>query len=689
MYEHCGKVAKQFEVDLAFLAHCHLWGEYSMSYYVSGSDMSYADYLTAKSFSDDIAGAMNRAGKEASNRISMEMSHQTREVIASNETLAYENIVAIAESTDRITGALKEGFERLSYEMTSISDGIAELNATFHWGFGEVIASLGHMNDTLTELVKIAKTPVQTVAFNHFDIARDAFRQQLYQECIEELEKAISGDHTSAGYKLEWRFHQMMGTVRLGFANCDMTLVDLTKAEEAFLLAARYGKTDYPEDAARAFLSAGWAAYCQGKLMEALAHTEQAIYLHPQLGEAFFQAAKIKMALGQVDLALQILSKAIDIEGFYALKAAGDGDFQKYNDRLCAFFETLRFEYYHRSVPKLQMMWDRTGFWREHSQEAKTRTEMIRIGEFLAEGEKWPLINILGVVKGLLETAIILEQTALNSIILVHPRSPVKYHMQEVEYEERENFMETVVIKSGGLFRREITEMRSNFRIVTKTRKVQFCDGVKHHLYTGSGDLLAQFEFCFIPAGDFIMQGTIPVTISLDFYLGKYPITQAQWQAVMGANPSRFIGANRPVETVSWKDCQAFIKKLNQCAEGGTYRLPTEPEWEYACLAGRLAAHSSGDYAWCKTNSNLETQPVGLKKPNAWDLFDMLGNVFEWCSDSSYQFSKDPVYSSRSDIKTLRGGSWKSDFVASKNRIAVSPNNSTPEYGFRLVALRR
>lgn len=120
----------------------------------------------------------------------------------------------------------------------------------------------------------------------------------------------------------------MVGVIRLGdIEHYDRTLMDLTKAEESLLLAARYAKTDYPNDAARAFLSAGWTAYCQGKMKEALAYTEQALLLHPKLSEALFQAAKVRMALGEVDKALPALGKAIDLDRFYTLKAAGDGDF--------------------------------------------------------------------------------------------------------------------------------------------------------------------------------------------------------------------------------------------------------------------------------------------------------------------------------------------------------------------------
>lgn len=333
-----------------------------MSYYVYGSDLSYFDYLQAKRFVDDITSTSRGSGRS----ISMEISQQTREVIASIDTLSRENIRIIEASTDRITDTLSEGFDRLSYDLQKISLGVSELNATFHWGFGQLIAEIGHVNDALSELIKIAKTPIQTVAFNHFEIARDAFRQGLFQEALEELNKAIHGDQTSPGYKLEWRFHQLVGIIRLGFADCDPSLIDLKQAEESFLFSARYAKTDYPEEAGRALLSAGWATYCQGKMKEALAHTEQAIVLSPRFGEAFFQAAKVQMALDEIDIAFPLLAKAIDLDRFYALKAACDGDFQKYDDKLRAFLEALRQEKYKENLSKVQTNLPTLYYWSEY-----------------------------------------------------------------------------------------------------------------------------------------------------------------------------------------------------------------------------------------------------------------------------------------------------------------------------------
>ncbi|MEY4565224.1 MAG: Serine/threonine-protein kinase PrkC, partial [Planctomycetota bacterium] len=134
------------------------------------------------------------------------------------------------------------------------------------------------------------------------------------------------------------------------------------------------------------------------------------------------------------------------------------------------------------------------------------------------------------------------------------------------------------------------------------------------------------------------------VTLTRPYYLGVYPVTQEEYERVMGSNPSYFKGKRHPVENVSWEDAMAFLSKLNTLASekslGGSYRLPTEAEWEYACRAGTTTAYSFGDseselekYGWYDENSGYTTHPVGEKLPNGWGLYDMHGNVWEWCAD--------------------------------------------------------
>lgn len=185
------------------------------------------------------------------------------------------------------------------------------------------------------------------------------------------------------------------------------------------------------------------------------------------------------------------------------------------------------------------------------------------------------------------------------------------------------------------------------------------------------------------------------------FAIGKYEVTQAQWQAVMGKdnNPSRFKGDNLPVENVSWEDAQAFCRKL-----GNGYRLPTEAEWEYAARAGSTTKWSFGndenrlgEYAWFSGNSGSQTHPVGQKKPNAFGLFDMHGNVWEWCQDvwhDSYNSAPSDgsawLSGGDSSLRVLRGGSWNDDGsnCRSASRVRITPGFILSLRGFRLVSAR-
>jgi len=217
-------------------------------------------------------------------------------------------------------------------------------------------------------------------------------------------------------------------------------------------------------------------------------------------------------------------------------------------------------------------------------------------------------------------------------------------------------------------------------------------------------------ELVLVPAGSFTM-GTDTgeddeypaheIAIARPFYLGKFEVTQEQWQAVTGSNPSKFKGAKSPIETVSWDDCQAFLKKLNEKLGGANFRLPTEAEWEYACRAGSTTRYPFGDgaaalgeYAWFKANSAGMTHPVGQKKPNAWGLHDMHGNVWEWCLDWYDEYRRGAQTAPRGPsrpagmaLRIVRGGSWKSsaNLSRSANRNSNKPGARKEDYGFRVA----
>ena len=297
-----------------------------MSNYIFGTKLRYIDYLQAKSFE---------------NSLRTEISSSSRRIIASNEELARDHI-SVLESTSL---AMMSGFDQLSFDLRKVSEDISELNATFQWGFSEVLTCLGGLNDSLDELIEIAKTPAQTWAYNQFEIARDAFRQELYDDAVQYLNRAISGYGDQTGYSLEYRFHYLLGMIRLGsFKNHSKQIVDPQQAEQAFLNAAKYARHDHPKEAARSLLGAGWAAYCQGDMQAAERHTREAVALDDSLAEAYFQLAKILMHCRNPKAALIPLRTAITLDRGYTLKSCSDGDFTAYQQEVDSLIEDRRQE---------------------------------------------------------------------------------------------------------------------------------------------------------------------------------------------------------------------------------------------------------------------------------------------------------------------------------------------------------
>ncbi len=214
-----------------------------------------------------------------------------------------------------------------------------------------------------------------------------------------------------------------------------------------------------------------------------------------------------------------------------------------------------------------------------------------------------------------------------------------------------------------------------------------------------------EIEMVRIPGGSFWMgsqseeasddeQPVHKVTLN-GFRIGKYEVTQRQWQAVMGSNPSKFKGDNHPVEQVSWDDVQDFIRKLNQMS-GKRYRLPTEAEWEYAARGGKDGPgndrYGSPDrIAWYNGNSGDTTHPVGGKQPNAYGLHDMLGNVREWCQDWYGEYTtsakNNPTGPAAGSVRVDRGGSWSNyaSRVRAPLRNLYTPGVRSNNIGFRLA----
>jgi len=218
-------------------------------------------------------------------------------------------------------------------------------------------------------------------------------------------------------------------------------------------------------------------------------------------------------------------------------------------------------------------------------------------------------------------------------------------------------------------------------------------------------------EFVLIPAGTFRMgsadghdqeQPVHEVRITKPFYLGVYEVTNAQWKAVMGSVPSQWQDDDRPVERVNWDDAVAFCGRLSTLSEekavGRVYRLPTEAEWEYACRAGSATRYSFGDdvtglerHGWFDGNSDGATHPVGRKQPNAWGLYDMHGNVWEWCADWYGAYSAEAAPDSEGpaagSARIDRGGSWNAPagYCRSARRYRIAAGSRSRDLGLRVA----
>jgi tetratricopeptide (TPR) repeat protein len=344
----------------------YMWGE------------SWHEYLQRSTITNDLTTAQ----QESSRAMIGAISDQTASIL-----------MGIESSTRVVSEGIYAGFSMLGGQMEMIGQEISGLNASFQWGFAQMIAQMGGMSASLQELIEIARTPVQTWAYNQFEIARENFRKGLYTNCLKRLDKAINGDQTSAGYEEDWRFHQMIGVVRLGFFGCETKLIDLAQAEQAFLLAAGYAKVDEPQEAARAFLSAGWSAFVRGELPVALRHTEQAIALDANLTEALFQAAKIQMASGAPRRALSVLRKAIDQVPTYVVKAAADGDFRRHEEDLNSFYKAVRQEVFTALAPMVEQVLNETVEWAKTIREVAECAPCDRWRELL--GGSWGLLELL------------------------------------------------------------------------------------------------------------------------------------------------------------------------------------------------------------------------------------------------------------------------------------------------------
>ena len=294
--------------------------------------------------------------------------------------------------------------------------------------------------------------------------------------------------------------------------------------------------------------------------------------------------------------------------------------------------------------------------------------------------------------------------------LLLSDEIKIETYVHTIQYLKSEEYTEFILKEESLIVKPEDKQITPLYSLSPKNLTlVEDNSDLSKNFTSPSTDM----EFVLITAGKFMMgspfgeqgrddsEGSAhEVIIKNPFYMGKYPVTQKQWEKVMGSNPSKLRGEDRPVESVSWTDVQEFIKKLNEKDSTGKYHLPSESEWEYACRSGTRTRYSFGDdesklddYAWYSENSGSETHPVGQKKPNFWGLYDRHGNVWEWCKDNWHKYYDGaPSDGSAwevggSSYRVFRGGSWNFNARSYRSayRFGFVPGDRIGLLGFRVL----
>lgn len=644
-------------------------------------------------------------------------------------------------STLRLLGS-PESLEALFGSLSHPSNGLLDptgirLSAAFTWSRGEVLASMGGMLVPTDELMADARSQAQSEAVQLFQVAREAFLERYFTESLQALNGALNtGSSLNAAGRLVWRIHLLRALVLLGSVNnTDPQIINPSQAEQSFLMAARYARSDYPLDAARALLGAGWAAYVQEngeanyRMRAAMTYTDEAHDLDSDLVEAQFQSAKFRMALGETDPALHSLRWLPVKERVMLLKASADGDFKRYIGKLEGFLSALREEQLTKIQSEVSPVASRIRKWMGDCPELAETPAAQRLVD-MAEGA--PDRGLLDVHRyfgfGYRED----HEQLKNSFFEARRIVTQEWVEAAAESDSADNARElaTSFDESGALAEplqsgNQTREQQTQERRCREEPEYQFLNGLGEVIitYRGTPGSRKQFQLPpgnaatiwaarWIPPGRFSMGSSLfesdresdevlhRVTLTDGFFFSETSCTQAQWSLLMPHNPSKFRGANLPVEQVSWEDAREFARKLTEfhhklglISAGWSWDLPTEAQWEYACRVRKSGEfHGPIDsVAWYQLNSQKRTHPVGTRQPNDWGLQDMHGNVAKWCLDwyGQYPFEavNHPVGPPFGTFRVYRGGGWSdaARCCRSAYRGRSVPDFRSSNIGFSLV----
>ncbi|MFO7660344.1 MAG: SUMF1/EgtB/PvdO family nonheme iron enzyme [Candidatus Cloacimonadaceae bacterium] len=686
-----------------------------MSYYKYSPDFSYQDFLNQKKY-------IITDGEKVTHAV-IEVSKQILDLIADEESLKL-NGVTILDSHPGMPSDTDSPQVILAFSVEELTNKINELPAKFRWGLGDCIARLMDMNESFSSLIKQTDTPEQTLAYSHFEKAREAFNVRDCKKAMNEAEKAIYGNRTSSGFQSEWRFYLLLGILHLGFYGCSTEILDLEKAEEEFLHAAMFSQSEFRTDSAIAFMAAGWAAYCQGKIDEAIKHNKEALERNSKLFEAHYLMSKYQLASGKSAEGFEHLTKAIQADAFYALKAAGDDDFKEQQIEYKNFLISLKHTQYEKFQnrineelkqvksqvipPELQAIMDKFN----------ADTPLMQLSKTIAE---WNVFKVTPVFVSKLIENLKIEHEAVVQVI--------------------EPYHEKVIIRKKSLFRKEESKIVTKTKVIERKKKIRYTIKIFRDAFMFfTGKILVDFDMVEVPGNKFEMGDTAgfgrsderPIQkVELNsFLVCRTPVTQKLWNLVMDDNPSNFQGFELPVEHISWYDAIEFCNRLSlmadfmpcyiidqdktdptnhnkndgkkwlvQCnPEADGYRLLTEAEWEFAARGGSnsnyynyAGSEQVGNVAWIKDNSGFKTHPVGQKKPNEIGLYDMSGNIWEWCWDWYDNYSEtelvNPCGAENGQYKIIRGGSWadNKNYQRVASRGKENPSGKYSSIGLRIA----
>lgn len=685
-----------------------------MSYYSYSSGQNYMDYIREMKY------VMNNS--EDKPEVFMYIPNRLLTIIADEQCLLNRSLMLQTEHPD----AMKE-LSIISYIASEACEQRPELLSHFHWALANCIARMGHMGDSLDIMIIETDSPEQTLAFNHFDKARDAFFHKDFKMALREIDAAVYGSQTSSGYKSEWRFFLLQGIIHLGFFGCDIEMIDLTLAEEALLHAALLSQEGNLVSSSYAFMAASWAAYCNGKIKEANDYIGKTIEHNPKLHEAYYLAGKYQMDEGNVENGFSQLKNALEFDSFYALKAASDPSYLKSEDELTVFLKSYKHEKFENFRNKI---FTDLNVLNTHTIPKDIQDIVDRFAE-----EK----SLLELTRSELEWA----EFKMRPVFITKPIEKLKIEHEAV-VKVIEPYREKVVLKEATWYRKEESKIIIKNRVVERKKKVRYeVDIFKDRFMFFTGKILAEYDMVLVEGGKFTMGDSASIgrpdekpvqDVELSsFMISRIQVTQKIWNLAMDVNPSNFHGYDLPVEHVSWYDCIEFCNILSKLAgfnpcytidkinkdpdnlnkndqlkwlitcdwEADGYRLPTEAEWEFAAKGGsngnfyRFAGSDNENMVcWHKDNSSYKTQNVALKKPNELGIYDMSGNVWEWCWDWYDNYAGNPLVNplgpDKGAYRVLRGGSWADNlnYQRTSGRGKENPTGKYSSIGLRIVRNR-